>query len=75
VKDILKSLQIAKTSGGYFISHQMLKKYTADTVYLPLKYIFKHSHRDSKYPSCWTIANVLAFVKKEANLLHQLIDQ
>jgi hypothetical protein len=27
VKDILKSLQIGKASGGDFISHQMLKKY------------------------------------------------
>jgi hypothetical protein len=34
VKDILKSLQIGKASGGDFISHQMLKN-TADTVYLP----------------------------------------
>jgi hypothetical protein len=42
VKDILKSLQIGKASGGDFISHQMLKN-TADTVYLPLKYIFNHS--------------------------------
>jgi hypothetical protein len=44
VKDILKSLQIGKASGGDFISHQMLKN-TADTVYLPLKYILNHSLR------------------------------
>jgi hypothetical protein len=48
VKDILKSLQIGKASGGDFISHQMLKN-TADTVYLPLKYIFNHSLRISKF--------------------------
>ena len=63
VKDILKSLQIGKASGGDFISHQMLKN-TADTVYLPLKYIFNHSLRISKYPSCWKIANVLSLFKK-----------
>ena len=62
VKDILKSLQIGKASGGDFISHQMLKN-TADTVYLPLKYIFNHSLRVSKYPSCWKIANVLSLQK------------
>ena len=63
VKDILKSLQIGKASGGYSISHQMLKD-TADTEYLPLKYIFDHSLRISKYPSCWKIANVLSLFKK-----------
>ena len=49
-----------------FISHQMLKN-TADTVYLPLKYIFNHSLRILKYPSCWKIANVLSLFKKGAN--------
>jgi hypothetical protein len=63
VKDILKSLQIGKASGEDFISHQMLKN-TADTVYLPLKYIFNHSLRISKYPPCWKIANVLSLFKK-----------
>ena len=64
VKDILKSLQIGKASGGDFISHQMLKN-TADTVYFkPLEYIFNHSRRISKYPSCWKIANVLSLFKK-----------
>ena len=63
VKDILRSLQIGKASGGDFISHQMLKN-TSDTVYLPLKYIFNHSLRVSKYPTCWKIVNVLAFFKK-----------
>jgi hypothetical protein len=63
VKDILKSLQIGKASGGDFIRHQMLKN-TADTVYLPLKYIFNYSLRVSKYPSCWKIANVLSLFKK-----------
>jgi hypothetical protein len=64
VKDILKSLQIGKASGGDFISHQMLKN-TADTVYFkPLKYIFNQSRRISKYPSCWKIANVLSLFKK-----------
>jgi hypothetical protein len=33
VKDILKSLQTGKASGGDFISHQMLKN-TADTVFI-----------------------------------------
>ena len=61
VKDILKSLQIGKASGGDFISHQMLK----NTVYSkPLKYICNHSRRISKYPSCWKIANVLSLFKK-----------
>ena len=32
VKDILKSLQIGKASGGDFISHQMLKKYCSHCV-------------------------------------------
>ena len=63
MKDILKWLQIGKASGGDIISHQMLKN-TADTVYLPLKYIFNHSLRVSKYPSCWKIANVLSLLKK-----------
>ena len=36
---------------------------TAETVYLPLKCIFKHSLRVSKYPPCWKIANVLSLFK------------
>ena len=48
---------------GRSLSHQMLKN-TADTVYLPLKYISNHSLRISKYPSCWKIANVLSLLKK-----------
>ena len=63
MKDILKSLQIGKSSGGDFISHQMLKD-TADTEYLPLTYIWNHSLRVSKYSSCWKIANVLSLFKK-----------
>jgi hypothetical protein len=33
----------------------------------PLKYIFNHSLRILKYPSCWKIANVLSLFKKGAN--------
>jgi hypothetical protein len=74
VKDILKSLQIGKASGGDFISHQMLKN-TADTVYLPLKYIliihleFQSIHHVGK------LRLFYHFSKRETNLLYQIIDQ
>lgn len=39
-------------------------KYTANSVCVPLSYIFDCSMRTSKFPSCWKVANVLAFFKK-----------
>ena len=63
VKDILLSLKLGKAAGEDGISQQMLKN-TANTVYLPLLYIFIKSLSIGMYPSCWKIANVLAFFKK-----------
>ncbi|CAC5380557.1 unnamed protein product [Mytilus coruscus] len=63
IKDVLKSLEIGKGSGEDCISHQMLK-YIPNSVCVPLSCIFECSMRISKFPSCWKVANVLAFFKK-----------
>ena len=63
LRDVLGSLKLGKASGNDLISHQMLKN-TADSVCVPLTYIFNCSLRQSIYPNSWKIANVFAFYKK-----------
>ena len=75
VKDILKSLQIGKESGGDFISHQMLKilqtlcTLNPWNIFLIIHVEFQSIHHVGK------LRMFYHFSKRETNLLHQIIDQ
>ena len=63
IVDIIQILDLNKASGPDKISHTMLK-IAPEKIAEPLQIIFNKSLRQGKYSSSWTIAHVIAILKK-----------
>ena len=63
IVDIIQISDLKKASGPDKISHKMLK-ISPKKIAEPLQIIFNKSLRQGKYPSSWTIAHVIAILKK-----------
>ena len=63
IVDIIQISDLKKASGPDKISHKMLK-ISPKKIAEPLQIIFNKSLRQGKYSSSWTIAHVIAILKK-----------
>ena len=63
ISDIIQILHPNKASGPDVISHKMLKL-CPNSIALPLQIIFNKSLHQSKYPTNWKLAHVIAVFKK-----------
>ena len=63
ISDIIQILHPNKASGPDVISHKMLKL-CPNNIALPLQIIFNKSLHQSKYPTNWKLAHVIAVFKK-----------
>jgi hypothetical protein len=63
ISDIIQILHPNKASGPDVISHKMLKL-CPNKIAFPLQIIFNKSLQQSKYPTNWKLAHVIAVLKK-----------
>jgi hypothetical protein len=63
IVDIIQISDLKKASGPDKISHKRLK-ISPEKIAEPLQIIFNKSLRQGKYPSSWTIAHMIAILKK-----------
>ena len=72
ISDIIQILHPNKASGPDVISHKMLKL-CPNKIALPLQIIFNKFLQQSKYPTNWKLAHVIAVFKKGNSSLQTYI--